>query len=76
MFTEIGTEERDSTVATITTRVTETLRSQLHSLQFSQVVISFQIFPPEEQEQRIFARASAPALYSELVAGGEAGRLG
>ena len=76
MFTEIGTQQRDSTVATITTRVTETLRSQLHSLQFSQVVISFQIFPPEEREQRIFARAGAPPLYSELVAGGEAGRLG
>jgi hypothetical protein len=76
MFTEIGTEERDSTVATITTRVTETLRSQLHTLQFSQVVISFQIFPPEEREQRVFARAGAPSLYSELVAGSEAGRLG
>jgi len=76
MFTEIGTEERDSTMATITTRVTETLRSQLHSVQYSQVVISFQIFPPEEREQKIFARASAAPLYSELLAGGEAGRLG
>jgi hypothetical protein len=76
MFTEIGTEGRSSTVAAITSRVVDTLRNHLSAQQFGQVVISFHVFPPEEKRETILPRPSSAPLYSPVLAGDEARRLG
>jgi hypothetical protein len=75
MFTEIAIEDRGSILATIMTRVSETLRSHLTPQQFSQVGISFHLFP-EEQDERILPTPSGPPLYSDLLGRDEARRLG
>lgn len=76
MFREIGTEERSSTLAAITSRVTDTLRRHLSSRQFGQVALSFHIFPPEEQHQTVLRGRRSDPLYSAVLAGDEARRLG
>jgi hypothetical protein len=75
MFTEIATEDRSSVVATIMARVSETLRGHLTSQQFSQVGISFHLFP-EEREEKMLPTPVVPSLYPDLVGHDEARRLG
>ena len=76
MFTEIGADGRSSTVPAITARVVDTLRSHLSAQQFSEVAISFHVFPPEEKHETISPRPSSTPLYSPVLAGDEARRLG
>lgn len=76
MFTEIAKEDRGSILSTITARVSGTLRRHLTPQHFSEVGISFHIFPEEQVIERTLPSSSAPPLYPNLAAGEEARRLG
>jgi len=65
MFTEIAVDDRGTILSTMMTRVSETLRSNLSSQQFSQISISFHLFP-EEWDQDVSERPSNPKLYPEI----------
>ena len=75
MFTEIAIEDRDEILATIMARVGDALRGHLTREQFSQVGISFHVFP-EEPVQQNFPSPSAPPLYSDFSTSDRARRLG
>ena len=75
MFTEIAIEERSSILATITARVSETLRGHLTAQQFAQVGISFHLFP-EGRDETMLPAAVGASLYPDLSAQDEARRLG
>ena len=66
MFTELGVDDPNSTLTTMMTRVSETLRSHLSAKQFSQISISFHLFP-EEWDHDIPQRPSNPTLYPDLA---------
>jgi exopolysaccharide biosynthesis polyprenyl glycosylphosphotransferase len=66
MFTEFGAEDRNSILSIIMTRVSETLRNNLSSRQFTVISISFHLFP-EEWNQDIPQRPSNPTLYPDLT---------
>jgi lipopolysaccharide/colanic/teichoic acid biosynthesis glycosyltransferase len=66
MFTELGADDPNSTLSTMMTRVSETLRSSLSAQQFNQISISFHLFP-EEWNHDIPKRPSNPALYPDLA---------
>jgi exopolysaccharide biosynthesis polyprenyl glycosylphosphotransferase len=66
MFTEIGTDDRNSVLSTMMTRISETLRTNLSAQQFNQISISFHLFP-EEWNHDIPRRPSNPALYPDLT---------
>ena len=66
MFTELGADDPNSTLSTMMTRVSETLRSSLSAQQFNQISISFHLFP-EEWNHDIPQRPSNPALYPDLA---------
>jgi hypothetical protein len=75
MFTEIAIEERSSILATIMTRVNETLQEHLTAQQFGQVGICFHLFPEGPDEE--FLRASSnSSLYVDILERESAGRLG
>jgi hypothetical protein len=76
MFTEIAMEDRDSILATIMARTSDTLRDHLTAQQFNQVGISFHILPQEQVIDRTLPNPSAPPLYPDISAGEEARRLG
>ncbi len=65
MFTEIGLEDRASVLGTMITRVSETLKSALSFEQFSQVSLSFHLFP-EDWNHEDERRPSDPRLYPDL----------
>ncbi len=65
VFTEIGAEDGNSLAGSIITRVTETLRNNLTSEQFSQLNISFHVFP-EDWDHDNDQRPSNPTLYPDL----------
>lgn len=68
MFTEIGTDDKQSGVmTTLTTRVSDTLRNCLTAAQFVQLSISFYLLP-EEQQPEVHAHTGGVALYPELAA--------
>jgi len=66
MFTELGVDDPNSALSTLMTRVSETLRSNLSAKQFSQISISFHLFP-EEWNQETPQRPSNPVLYPDLT---------
>lgn len=76
MFTEIAIQDRGSILSTITARVSGALRRHLTPQQFSEVGLSFHIFPEEGVIEPILAGPSASPLYLNLAAGDEARRLG
>jgi hypothetical protein len=76
MFTEIAIEDRGSILITIKARVSDALRRHLTPQQFSEVGLSFHIFPEERVIEPIMAGSSASPLYSNLAAGEDARRLG
>jgi hypothetical protein len=47
MFTEFGSDDPNAVLSTIMTRVCDTLRENLSEHQFSQIQISFHLFPEE-----------------------------
>jgi lipopolysaccharide/colanic/teichoic acid biosynthesis glycosyltransferase len=65
MFTEISIEEGGSTPATIITRVTQTLQSNLTLEQFNRVTLSFHVFP-EDWDHEDPDGSSNPTLYPDL----------
>jgi hypothetical protein len=75
MFTEIAVQDRGSILATIMTRVSETLRDHLTPEQFSQLGISFHLFP-EEWDEKILPTPVGSPLYSDVSGRDEARRLG
>lgn len=75
MFTEIAAEDRSSILATIMSRLNQTLRSHLTEQQFGQVSISFHLFP-EERDERIIKTDGAPPLYADRSVIDEARRVG
>jgi hypothetical protein len=75
MFTEIAIDDRDPILATIMARVGDALRGHLTREQFSQVGISFHVFP-EETVQPTFPSPSAPPMYSDFPTADRARRLG
>jgi lipopolysaccharide/colanic/teichoic acid biosynthesis glycosyltransferase len=66
MFTELGVDDPNSTLTTMMTRVSETLRNKLSAKQFNQISISFHLFP-EEWNHKIPQRSSNPTLYPDLA---------
>lgn len=63
MFTQVGSEVRTATVNMMLARVSATLRTVLGAEQFSQVSISFHLFPESDHE----VSDSNPALYPDLL---------
>jgi hypothetical protein len=76
MFTEIAIQDRGSILSTITARVSGTLRRHLTPQHFSEVGISFHIFPEEQVIEKTIPSPSAPRLYPNLSAGEDARRVG
>ena len=65
MFTEIVAADKYSIVSTMLTRVSGSLRVKLSSEQFSQISISFHLFP-EDWDHEVSRRPSNPTLYPDL----------
>lgn len=65
MFTEIIAADKYSVVTTMLSRVSSTLRDRLGSEQFSQINISFHLFP-EDWDHEVYRRPSNPILYPDL----------
>ena len=74
MFTEIGLEDRASALGTMITRVSETLKSALSFEQFSQVSLSFHLFP-EDWNHDDERRPTNPRLYPDLEKRDESRKL-
>lgn len=74
MFTEIGLEDRASALGTMITRVSETLKSTLSFEQFSQVSLSFHLFP-EDWNHEDERRPTNPRLYPDLEKRDESRKL-
>jgi lipopolysaccharide/colanic/teichoic acid biosynthesis glycosyltransferase len=62
MFTEIGSEDRQSIVSTMIARLNEILHSRLNP---EKLQVSFHLFP-EDWDQDVPKRPSNPALYPDL----------
>jgi lipopolysaccharide/colanic/teichoic acid biosynthesis glycosyltransferase len=76
MFTEIGLEDRNSIVTTMTERLVAALRSDLSAEQFDQVSLSFHVYPEEwNHDHDVPKRPSNPALYPDLSKRAEAKRV-
>lgn len=65
MFTEIVPGDKYSIVSTMLTRVSSSLQVKLSSEQFSQISISFHLFP-EDWDHEVYRRPSNPTLYPDL----------
>jgi exopolysaccharide biosynthesis polyprenyl glycosylphosphotransferase len=65
MFTEITVDDRSSILTTMMSRVSEILRSNLSLQQFSQIRISFHLYP-EVWDQDTPERPGNPTLYPDL----------
>jgi hypothetical protein len=65
MFTEMVAEDKYSIVSTMLTRVSSSLQVKLSSEQFSQISISFHLFP-DDWDHEISRRPSNPTLYPDL----------
>ena len=65
MFTEIVAADKYSIVSTMLTRVSGSLRVKLSSEQFSQISISFHLFP-EDWDHEVSRGPSNPTLYPDL----------
>jgi lipopolysaccharide/colanic/teichoic acid biosynthesis glycosyltransferase len=65
MFTEINIDDRGSILSTMMARVSETLRSNLSLEQYSQISISFHLFP-EDWDHEVPQRPSNPRFYPDL----------
>ena len=65
MFTEIVAGDKYSIVSTMLTRVSSSLQVKLSSEQFSQISISFHLFP-EDWDHEVYRRPSNPTLYPDL----------
>lgn len=64
MFTEIGVEHRRTIVSTMVARLSEILKNRLSLEQFSQVSVSFHLFPEDwDQDSR---KPSNPVFYPDL----------
>lgn len=74
MFTEITTDDKYSIVSTMLERISSTLRENLTSEQFSQISLSFHVFP-EEWTHELSHRPSNPVLYPDLSRREESKRL-
>lgn len=66
MFTGLVLNDRNSILSAILTRVSETLRNELTFEQFSQISISFHIFPDDWESDKP-GRPSNSALYPDLT---------
>jgi hypothetical protein len=75
MFTEIAIEDHSASLATITARVSETLRQRMSARHLSQVSISFHLFP-EAQEESVAPAGSSHSMYSSAAVGNDVRRLG
>lgn len=76
MFTEVAIVDRSSNLARIMARVNGTLRGHLTPREFTQIGISFKVFPEEQAVERILPSASAPPIYADILARDEARNLG
>jgi lipopolysaccharide/colanic/teichoic acid biosynthesis glycosyltransferase len=66
MFTGLGISDKNSILSAILNRVSETLRNELTFEQFSQISISFHIFPDDWEDDKP-GRPSNSALYPDLT---------
>ena len=66
LFTEFGGDDRTTILSTMWTRVCNTLRNNLNPADFSQISISFQLFP-EEWNHDLPERPSNPTFYPDLA---------
>jgi exopolysaccharide biosynthesis polyprenyl glycosylphosphotransferase len=66
MFTEITAEERSSIVTKMMARVSQVLERNLSLRQFSQIGMSFHLYP-EDWDQETAERPGNPTLYPDLV---------
>jgi exopolysaccharide biosynthesis polyprenyl glycosylphosphotransferase len=73
MFTDISTEDRESILGTMMSRVSETLRHNLSPENFSQISISMHVFPEEWNQESTHGN---PTLYPDFVNRNQAQRFG
>ncbi len=64
MFTDINTDGQGGIIATMMTRMSETLQKNLSLDKFSQISISFHVFPEDWDQQ---TSPGSPALYPDLA---------
>jgi len=64
LFTDIGADDRESILATMMNRVSETLRNSLNLEKFEQIGISMHVFPEEWDQDSTHGN---PALYPDFV---------
>ena len=74
MFTQLASEDRSAIANKMLARVSATLRTALGAEQFSQVSISFHLFP-EDWDHQASDRPSNPALYPDLLRRHQARKL-
>lgn len=74
MFTEFASEEKSSILSTMLSRITSTLKNSLTLDQFSQVSISFHLFP-DDWDQDLNQGPSNPILYPDLTDRDESRKL-
>ena len=70
MFTGLSSNDKNSILSVILNKVSNTLRDQLTTDQFSQVTISFHFFPDDWDEDNP-GRPSNPSLYPDLLIPGK-----
>jgi exopolysaccharide biosynthesis polyprenyl glycosylphosphotransferase len=66
MFTEVTIDERSQILTTMMTRVSEILRGNLSLQEFSQIGMSFHLYP-EDWDRETPERPGNPKLYPDLV---------
>jgi lipopolysaccharide/colanic/teichoic acid biosynthesis glycosyltransferase len=66
MFTELGLDEKNSILSAILTRITAALRDNLSLEQFSQISISFHLFP-DDWDHDLPKGPGNPTLYPDLI---------
>lgn len=74
MFTEIAGKQQASLLSALISRVSETLRDLLNLEQFSQISISFHVFP-DDWDHEVGTRLSDPTLYPDLAEQASANRI-
>lgn len=76
MFTEIASADRSAILATIIARMNHTLRGHLTPREFTQLGISFHVFPEQQLIERMRPSAVVPPLYAAPLEVEQTVRLG
>jgi len=73
LFSDIGAEEKSSVLAVMLSRINDVLRTHLNVEQFSQLTLSFYVFP-QDWEDNGEEPTSNPVLYPDVLRQDDAGK--